>query len=80
MIEALADRKNRDAEIPAIRTHVIANLIFGDFLRRAGTSAKRASPARVIGPEVHENSGVSRYLYTGELSIERKMYAQVCFK
>ena len=38
--------------------HVIANLIFGVFLRRAGISAKRASPpnraspARVIGPLV----------------------------
>ena len=38
--------------------HVIANLIFGVFLRRAGTSAKRASPpnraspAHVIGPLV----------------------------
>ena len=30
--------------------HVIANLIFGVFLRRAGISAKRASPAHVIGP------------------------------
>ena len=36
--------------------HAIANLIFGVFLRRAGISAKRASPpnrarsAHVIGP------------------------------
>ena len=36
--------------------HVMANLIFGVFLRRAGISAKRASPpnranpAQVIGP------------------------------
>lgn len=45
-----------EPRIPANRTCVIANLIFGVFLRSAGISAKRASPpnraspAHVIGP------------------------------